>query len=293
MSSIEYEKARLEAIGKAIYFQIILYLLFGLTFFIFIYENIFIYYISTIGVYIILIYLIHLKRKSLSLLWKFLSIIFICGFPIIIFFTYNIYHNIIFALLINPIGLESNFDFNKIVMYYGYLTLFAILSEVIILFYYYKKYKGIPSEESYGLWGWFIKDLSWKKVFLLILLLSIASFFEEIMFRFMIINIGLTFGIHLLILIIASTIIFGLMHYQNGGWLYTINSTFAGIFFALCFIELGLYPVTFLHFLWNFLVVFQMLFPYWLDNALKEKEKTTNIINYKRKRKGVNKWNIK
>jgi membrane protease YdiL (CAAX protease family) len=153
--------------------------------------------------------------------------------------------------------------------YYFWLVIFAIVSETIIGLYYRYSTVEYPTESGYGIWDYFIEEPNYKKVILLLVLLGIASIFEEIVFRFFFINILIRFSVAIPIIIIITALVFGLAHYNNGGWIYTVNSTFAGFIFAFTFIQFGLITVWILHFLWNFLVVYQMYLP-----QLYEKTKT-------------------
>ena len=92
-------------------------------------------------------------------------------------------------------------------------------------------------------------------------------------------------------MIIFSSLLFGLAHYTNGGWVFTINSTFAGFFFALCYLEMGLIGAWGLHFLWNFIVVTEMLVPAFfskLQEAHKQEEETLKTEKKKKKPKKEN-----
>jgi membrane protease YdiL (CAAX protease family) len=196
------------------------------------------------------------------------SIFYWIGFGIAIIFVVMPVN--IFALLINllikePIGLQAEFNPTSFWMFYGLLTLFAIISEFIIaLYYHFQLRKGkVPFGDGYGygMWDYFLRETTSRKIVLLILLLLVSAIAEEIIFRYMALNFFIGIGIPILIAITISAVIFGLAHYSNGGWIYIVNSSFAGFIFALAFLEMGIITAWILHFMWNGLILFQMFIP--------------------------------
>jgi len=271
---IEFEKKIYKQIGKVILAQIILYTFLTLGFFLSVYDNPTIYLISMFTLFILIFYLFLMyKKRNVSIIKQFIAWILIIIIIILMFLPTNIFYIFIGKILLqDPIGMIYIFDAVKFFMYFGLLTLFAIVSETIIgLYYYFSKEKTYPTEKGYGIWDYFIVNRSIKNFILLLALLTVSAVMEEIIFRFILMNFMLRFNIALIYVIIISSILFGLAHYQNGGWIYCVNSIFAGFIFAFAFIEMGLMTVCFLHFFWNFIVIFQMFLPLLYEKKTKTK----------------------
>lgn len=250
---------------KVIMAQIISYTFFTLAFFLSVYSDSVIYVISWIGIAILSFILFLKRREELSLMKIGVYWLFILFAFAMIFLPLNVFTILLDEILLpDPVGRETNFSFTLFFMYYGFLSLFAIISEFLIALYYryqMEQGKALEKEEGYSIWHYFLIDTTFKKVLILLALLSIASVMEEIVFRYILGNVLLRFNLPLFLVVIITSIIFGLMHYSNGGWVFTINSTFAGIFFFLAFYQMGLITAWLLHFLWNFLIIFQMFLP--------------------------------
>ena len=260
----DIEKKVYKQIGKVILAQIILYTFLTLGFFLSIYDNPIIYFVSMLTLFILTFYLFLIyKKRDISILKQFLVWIFLITITILMFRPINIFYLLIGNFLLqDPIGMIYIFDTVKFFMYFGFLTIFAIVSETIIaLYYYYSEEKIYPTETGYGIWDYFLKNRSIKNFVLLLALLTVSAVMEEIIFRFILMNFMLKFNIALIYAIIISSILFGLAHYQNGGWIFCVNSTFAGFIFSFAFVEMGLITAWFLHFFWNAIIIFQMFLP--------------------------------
>lgn len=260
----ENEKKIYQQIGKVILAQIVLYTFLTLGFFLSVYDNRIIYLTSMLTVLILTFYLFlrYTKRNS-SLTKRIITWLFLIVIIVLIFQPTNIFYDLLGKnLLQSPVGMIYIFDTVKFFMYFGLLTIFAIVSETIIgLYYYFSKEKLYPTETGYGIWDYFVVNRSIRNFILLLSLLTVSAVMEEIIFRFILMNFMLRFNIALIYVIIVSSLLFGLAHYQNGGWIYCVNSIFAGFIFAFVFVEMGLMTAWFLHFFWNFIVIFQMFLP--------------------------------
>ena len=112
------------------------------------------------------------------------------------------------------------------------------------------------------LFDYFLTDTDYKKFIELVVFLTVAAIFEEIIFRFLLINALLLVSLPLIFAISISSILFGLAHYGNGGWAFVVNSLFSGFCFSIIFVDYGFWMSSWLHFVWNFLIIAQMFFNY-------------------------------
>jgi membrane protease YdiL (CAAX protease family) len=278
------ESARFKKIGIKIKAQVFIYTIIAMIFFLTVFNVRLIYFLSMLVLSAFAFYyFISIKKKARNLekmggaglfsskklkrlaIKEFLSWIFVIISLVLLFSPVNIFYEFAGRFLFSQsYGLKFNFEWTSFFMYYGILVFLSILAELIIALYYRFSEKGYPKDSGYGVWDYFLKKTTPQKLILLLALLSIASIIEEIVFRFTFFNILLIvdFGEYTLIsILIITSLAFGLAHYQNGGWIYCVNSTMAGFVFGLAFINLGLWFAWALHFAWNFLIIFQMFLP--------------------------------
>lgn len=240
--------------------QIIFYLFIIFIFFVVVYESPLIYISSLAGLFSLVLFLYfasHEKTATKQVSYYFILIIIIA----LMFFPLNPFYELFGRRFEDALGTHHSFDPILFGFYFFWLFIFAIISQTIIALYFRYKYGGVPVAEGYGTWDYFLDNTTFTKIFLLVVLLTVASIFEEIIFRYLIMNFLYGVGLPLILVIIVSSVIFGLAHYGNGGWIYCINSTFAGFIFAFIFLDSGLLTAWFLHFLWNFLVIYQLFLP--------------------------------
>lgn len=128
------------------------------------------------------------------------------------------------------------------------------------------------------LWEYFLgSNRNVIRTIVLITFLAVAAFFEELFYRFIVLNltssIMVVFGstntsIIFYVSVLLSSLWFGWAHYGNGGWIYVLNSFFAGVIFALAYINHGIIASWLLHFLWNGLIMIQLFSNYLKNEAL-------------------------
>ena len=155
---------------------------------------------------------------------------------------------------------------------YGWLTLFALVAMAIIVFYFKRKTRskgtGRSMRESSKkdvvtpIFDNFIEQPTFRKILVLLFLLIIASFVEEVIYRYAVFNfiylaLSAIPAISMIVATIASGLIFGWAHKDNGYVVYIVNSSLAGFVFAIMFVQYGLDGAWLLHFAWNLLVVFE------------------------------------
>lgn len=181
-----------------------------------------------------------------------------------------------------PLTLSFGYD---LLVYYSLLVLGGFLAQFIIIqILNRRRAEGITISrgEGYTRWDYFVQEPSGSKIALLVLYLLMASFAEEVIYRYFIFQaIYFPFAIYSWVFIgvilatIISAIIFGVAHRVNGFFGYVVNSMIGGLFFGLFFFYWGLFGSWMLHFLWNFLVIIDYYYKYELSSSL--------IINIKPK----------
>ncbi len=126
----------------------------------------------------------------------------------------------------------------------------------------------------------YVPDSSWLEEYdewLIAFMLANAGFQEEIAYRVILIGLPLAviamvryrgvrnwrlllggFGMSkaTLVLIVVSSVIFGLAHYDGWGWVKIINAFIAGILFAYAYTEYGLHVCVIMHFMNDTLTLF-------------------------------------
>jgi len=258
---------------KGISYQIFTYTVVSMIFFMAVFSNTLIFYITAI-VLILLGLIYFLKNREKLDTKRRIGFFILLNLAIIpLFASENILNTVITRFfLTDPIGLTMNFDGLMFWALYGLLGFFAIVSEFIVVFYLFKNRTLASEEEDLGMWSYFAMNPSIKKAIYLFSLLSVASIVEEIVFRFILINIGIKYNFPIPLIVIVSSLVFGIAHFKNGNsWIFVPNPTFAGIMFSIAFLQMGLFSAWLLHFFWNFLVVFQMVIPVILEKTLQDK----------------------
>lgn len=146
------------------------------------------------------------------------------------------------------------------------LSLMLVVSVVLELLYagylYRHPKEEVEPDNTNWMWSYFLTKRNWKKIVLLALLLIVAAFYEELIYRYLFLNIMVEWDFlytYIWIPIIISSAFFGYAHKDNGGWFYVTNSFFAGIIFCHAYLVAGLNGSWILHLVWNALIVTQML----------------------------------
>jgi len=127
-----------------------------------------------------------------------------------------------------------------------------------------KKHKH-DSDPVVSLYEHFLVEPTPRKITILSLLLTVAAFEEEIIYRYFIINLLAIFPVFwgspplpsAITIIIISAVIFGFAHRQNGNVIYVINSMLGGVVFAWFFMVYGIMGGFILHLVWNAIVIVQ------------------------------------
>ncbi len=164
------------------------------------------------------------------------------------------------AILIktNPIKIylfyiPNTFAFSKtyipvLLKYYGIAVLLAFLSQTT---YYIVLYtRNVILIKPREIYNELVYPPSRKNFVVLSIFLLVEATYEEVIFRAIPFWIG-SYFLPNFILIIISSIIFGLFHYRNAGWFGVIDSGMAGVIFAMCFVKLGLFSSIVIHVAWN------------------------------------------
>jgi membrane protease YdiL (CAAX protease family) len=138
--------------------------------------------------------------------------------------------------------------------FYGVLVFSSLLLDVVMSWKLYTSKEPVLGEEPIEdtFFGSFLVNRTPRKMILLFIMLCFAAMWEEIIFRFIVMNALNFFDIELIIIVIVSSLIFGLEHYKVGGWWHVVSSFLAGILFAFCFLNFGIEASAILHLFWNF-----------------------------------------
>ena len=105
-------------------------------------------------------------------------------------------------------------------------------------------------------WYFLSDDLSIRNVSYLFLFLLFRAMIEEILCRWIIFNVFLSETGNLAIAIIVQAILFGCMHFPDGGWAIVFTSL-AGVLLVFFYMYFGAIPATIVHMTWNVFVVIE------------------------------------
>lgn len=186
-------------------------------------------------------------------------------------------------LPINPfyIGLDSNAVFPSVkgnvfstdYLMFGFLAPYALLVlesilALIITVWYYKRQEVEFSEATdtdalEPVFSYMLTDMNPRKTTILLVFLSLASFYEELIYRFFVLNVCAAIGVPVIVSIIISGFIFALAHRGNGYMAYVFSTFFSGMIFSVVFIYWGILGSWFLHLAWNALVTLEEKINIW------------------------------
>lgn len=139
------------------------------------------------------------------------------------------------------IGIKLNHD---ILLFFFYLLL-TILKLLPIRFFYKKLINLIKEPQLDNYIGYFIEDFNKKKLILLILLLPMAAFVEEFIFRSLLLTVIVNYlNWNLFIAILVISLVFGILHYSSSkNWAHFLSTLLSSIIYFFALIQLGLiYP---------------------------------------------------
>jgi membrane protease YdiL (CAAX protease family) len=224
--------------------------------------------LSLFGITILyLAYFYHFKHKQVIL--YFLSLFFILLILIPVNFLY--------------INLEMNFPYKFTTpqtfspdywLKFGFqmflISASSIVAFVMTVVYYKRKgtsiFEAQKRDKVRSMFSFFMIDTNWKKVIVLIGFLLFASFNEEMIYRYFIVNLMGAVHIPAIIIIIANGIIFGLAHRNNGVMSYVFSSAFSGAVFCWNMLEFGVAGSWILHMAWNCLVTIEDKINIWISD---------------------------
>ncbi|MFX0000829.1 MAG: type II CAAX prenyl endopeptidase Rce1 family protein [Candidatus Hodarchaeota archaeon] len=139
------------------------------------------------------------------------------------------------------VGIRHNHNILLFLLYFS-----VILLKIIgIKIYFSKNVKTIKNGSGDEIFKYFTRDLTYKRVLLLIFFFSLAAFVEELIYRSFLLSIFVYyFNWSFILSIILISVIFGLVHYSTTkNWSHVISTLISSIVYSLALIYLGLlYP---------------------------------------------------
>ncbi len=182
-------------------------------------------------------------------------------------------------ILFNSTSINVFIPFNELVgiKHHHNILLFLLYFSIILLkligikVYFSRNIKILEEGGGDEIFQFFTKNISIKKVLLLLVLFPLVAFIEELIYRTLLISV-LTYYLNwnYILSIIFISIIFGLVHYSTSqNWGHVISTLISSIIYSLALIQLGiLYPWIF-HLATN---LFVLLFYYQLKKNFKFKK---------------------
>ena len=161
----------------------------------------------------------------------------------------------------NSYGISTSFDSSIIFYFLIFIGLFVLIDRL----------KPSNKESRNGnftqIFKFLMNNPSTYKKLLLLLLISLLTLYEEVIFRYLLINVIISYtNLDLFFTIMLVSITFTLLHIFNhkkldkNTFIHLNICFFYSIIFSVTMISNGLFFAWLLHFFWNFLLVFQILF---------------------------------
>ena len=157
------------------------------------------------------------------------------------------------VILFNSMSITVFIPFNELVgiTHHHNVLLFILYFSIILLkligikVYFSRSVKILEDGGGDDIFQFFTKNISYKKVLLLVILFPLVAFIEELIYRTLLISV-LTYYLNwnYILSIIFISIIFGLVHYSTSqNWGHVISTLISSIIYSLALIQLGiLYP---------------------------------------------------
>ncbi|MFX1501753.1 MAG: type II CAAX prenyl endopeptidase Rce1 family protein [Promethearchaeota archaeon] len=184
------------------------------------------------------------ERKYGLTLQKKLLFVLLFFIPFSLFTNIVLFYNTPFKYFIsfdNLIGIRHNHNPLLILIYFTviFLKLFGIKI-------FFSKSRTILEQEKIDdVFQFFTKDLTYKKVILLIILFPLVALIEELIYRSLLLSILIYYlNLDFFLSIIIVSVIFGSVHYSTSkNWSHVISTFVSSIIYSLALIQLGLlYP---------------------------------------------------
>jgi membrane protease YdiL (CAAX protease family) len=132
-----------------------------------------------------------------------------------------------------------------------------MLKLIGVKLFFMKNEKILKEGRGDDLFKYFTKDLTRKKILLLVILFPLVAFIEELIYRSFFLSI-LTYYLNwdIIISIVVISIIFGLVHYSTSqNWGHVLSTFISSVIYSFALIQLGiLYPWIF-HLATNLFVI--------------------------------------
>ncbi|MFW9772874.1 MAG: lysostaphin resistance A-like protein [Candidatus Thorarchaeota archaeon] len=269
--SFNPEKTELRIVRNLLYNIIILLIVF-FWFFRSTYDNLSGSYILSFLIIssITLSFIYNIKKGCKNSVKIFHLILFLIpiSFIIELIYVYEPFTSAIFISFYNLIGIRHNHDIFLITLYFA-LTVLKVLP---IKLFYNRIIKLNEKNRFDDFFEYFAKDFNRNKLILIILLLPLAAFIEEFIFRSLLLTVLVNYlNWNNIIAILFISLVFGFSHYSSSkNWLHFLSTTFSSIIYFLALIQLGLLYPWLLHLTTNSLA---LLF-FYQNNKLKTKENT-------------------
>ena len=139
------------------------------------------------------------------------------------------------------VGMEHHHNFILFLLYFSII----LIKLIGIKFYFSRNVEILEEGNRDDIFHFFTKEVTYKKIILLVVLFSLTAFIEELIYRTLLISI-LTYYLNLnyIFSILVISIIFGVVHYATSqNWGHVISTMVSSIIYSLALIQLGiLYP---------------------------------------------------
>ncbi len=160
----------------------------------------------------------------------------------------------------NFYGISTSFDYSIIFYFLLFIGLFILINRL----------KPSDKESKNGnftqIFKFLMNNPSTYKKLLLLLLISLLTLYEEVIFRYLLINVIISYtNLDLFFTIMLVSITFTLLHIFNhkkldkNAIIHLNICFFYSIIFSITLISNGLFFAWLLHYFWNFLLVFQVI----------------------------------
>ena len=268
---MSYDENRIKIrIKNSLIYNSIIFLIFVFWYFYSSLDNILILILICIAILIIAIIKFITELKLGLTLKDTVLYILLLFIPFALFGNVILFYNTSISFFIPFNELVGITHHHNIVLFLFYFSI-ILLKLIGIKIYFSRNVKILEEGGGDEIFQFFTKNISYKKILLLIIFFPLIAFIEELIYRTLLLSV-LTYYLNwnYILSIIFISVIFGLVHYSTSkNWGHLISTFISSVIYSLALIQLGiLYPWIF-HLTTN---LFVLLFYYQLKKKFKFKE---------------------
>jgi len=265
-----------DRIKNSLIYNSIIFLIFLFWFFYSAVDNISVLLLICVIIFLIIFTKFMVERKYGLTINEKMMFILLFLIPFSLYINIVLFYNASFTIFIpfnSLVGIRHN---HNLILFLIYASI--ILFKLIGIKIYFSRNTTILEEgKGDDIFQFFTKNVTYKKLILLVILFPLVAFIEELIYRSFLLSVLIYYlNWDYILSIIIISVIFGLVHYSaSHNWGHVISTLISSIIYSLALIQLGLiYPWIF-HLMTN---LFVLLFYFQGTKKIKHQKASKNYL---------------